>query len=67
MNKWIYELLYRIPFVPISWIFGSAKKLQEYAQLVDVHLLTNYSPQSYLPACFSNKSRSLIFSSVRLI
>ena len=22
MNKWIYELLYRFPFVPISWIFG---------------------------------------------
>ena len=35
MNKWIYELLYRIPFVPISWIFGSAHELQEYAQLVE--------------------------------
>jgi len=35
MNKWIYELFYRIPFVPISWIFGSAHELQEYAQLVE--------------------------------
>ncbi len=67
MNKWIYELLYRLLFVPISWIFGSAHELQEYAQLVDVHRQTNNSPQSYLPACFSSKSRSLIFNSVRLI
>ncbi len=35
MNKWIYELLYHIPFVPISWIFGSAHELREYAQLVE--------------------------------
>jgi cyclopropane fatty-acyl-phospholipid synthase-like methyltransferase len=35
MNRWIYELFYRIPFVPISWIFGSAHELQEYTQLVE--------------------------------
>jgi cyclopropane fatty-acyl-phospholipid synthase-like methyltransferase len=29
MNKWIYELLYRFPFVPISWIFGRHTKLVE--------------------------------------
>jgi SAM-dependent methyltransferase len=22
MQKWLYELIYRVPFVPISWIFG---------------------------------------------
>ena len=22
MQKWLYELIYRVPFVPVSWIFG---------------------------------------------
>lgn len=29
MNKWLYELLYRLPFVPMSWIFGSHSELLE--------------------------------------
>ena len=29
MNKWVYELLYRFPFVPISWIFGRHTTLVE--------------------------------------
>lgn len=22
MQKWLYEMIYRVPFVPVSWIFG---------------------------------------------
>ena len=29
MNKWVYEILYRIPFVPIEWIFGNHTILEE--------------------------------------
>jgi cyclopropane fatty-acyl-phospholipid synthase-like methyltransferase len=29
MKKWTYELIYRFPFVPISWIFGRHTKLVE--------------------------------------
>jgi cyclopropane fatty-acyl-phospholipid synthase-like methyltransferase len=29
MKKWIYELLYRFPFVPIAWIFGHHTILEE--------------------------------------
>ena len=35
MKKWTYELFYRFPFVPISWIFGSPHELEEYTQLFD--------------------------------
>jgi hypothetical protein len=35
MNKLLYELFYRIPFIPISWIFGSPHEQKEYAQLVE--------------------------------
>ena len=35
MNILIYELFYRIPFIPISWIFGSPHELKEYTQLVE--------------------------------
>ena len=35
MNKWIYELFYRIPFIPISWIFGSPQEMDEYVELVE--------------------------------
>lgn len=35
MNKWVYELFYRLPFVPISWIFGSPHEIKEYTQLVE--------------------------------
>jgi cyclopropane fatty-acyl-phospholipid synthase-like methyltransferase len=35
MNKWIYELFYRTPFVPISWIFGSPHEMKEYAELLE--------------------------------
>lgn len=29
MKKWIYEVLYRFPFIPISWIFGHHLILEE--------------------------------------
>jgi cyclopropane fatty-acyl-phospholipid synthase-like methyltransferase len=35
MNKWLYEFFYRIPYIPISWIFGSAHEQREYKQLLD--------------------------------
>ena len=35
MNIWIYELFYRLPFIPISWIFGSPHEIKEYTQLVE--------------------------------
>lgn len=35
MKKWTYELFYRFPFVPISWIFGSPHELEEYTQLFE--------------------------------
>jgi cyclopropane fatty-acyl-phospholipid synthase-like methyltransferase len=35
MNKWIYELFYRTPFVPISWIFGSPHEMKEYTELLE--------------------------------
>ena len=35
MNKWIYELFYRIPFIPISWIFGSPHEMEEYTELIE--------------------------------
>jgi cyclopropane fatty-acyl-phospholipid synthase-like methyltransferase len=35
MDKWLYEIFYRIPFIPISWIFGSAHEQKEYSQLVE--------------------------------
>jgi cyclopropane fatty-acyl-phospholipid synthase-like methyltransferase len=35
MNKWIYELLYRIPFIPISWIFGSSHEMEKYRELIE--------------------------------
>lgn len=35
MKKWIYEVLYRFPFVPISWIFGSPHEMKEYTELFD--------------------------------
>ena len=35
MKKWIYELFYRFPFVPISWIFGSPHEMKEYTDLIE--------------------------------
>ncbi len=35
MHKWIYEIFYSIPFIPISWIFGSPHEIKEYTQLVE--------------------------------
>lgn len=35
MDKWIYEIMYRIPFIPISWIFGAAHEQEEYVQLFE--------------------------------
>lgn len=35
MHKWVYEFLYRLPFVPISWIFGSPHEMKEYTQLLE--------------------------------
>ncbi|MFQ5943830.1 MAG: class I SAM-dependent methyltransferase [Anaerolineales bacterium] len=33
MNKWVYELMYRLPFVPGTWIFGPL--LPELVELVE--------------------------------
>jgi cyclopropane fatty-acyl-phospholipid synthase-like methyltransferase len=33
MDKWIYEIMYRIPFIPVAWIFGAAHEQKEYVQL----------------------------------
>ena len=33
MKKWIYELFYGLPFIPISWIFGSPHEMKEYTDL----------------------------------
>jgi cyclopropane fatty-acyl-phospholipid synthase-like methyltransferase len=33
MKKWIYEVFYRFPFVPIAWIFGSPHEIPEYRKL----------------------------------
>jgi cyclopropane fatty-acyl-phospholipid synthase-like methyltransferase len=35
MDKWLYEFMYRIPFIPISWIFGAAHEQKEYMQLFE--------------------------------
>lgn len=33
MKKWIYELIYRFPFVPIEWIFGSSSGVENLVEL----------------------------------
>lgn len=33
MKKWIYEILYRFPFVPIDWIFGSSAQIEAFVKL----------------------------------
>ena len=33
MRKWIYEFLYRFPFVPIEWIFGSSSEMENLLDL----------------------------------
>lgn len=33
MKRWIYELIYRFPFVPIDWIFGSSSGIENLAEL----------------------------------
>lgn len=33
MKKWIYELIYRFPFVPIDWIFGSSSGIENLVEL----------------------------------
>lgn len=33
MKKWIYEFLYRFPFVPIDWIFGSTSMIENLVKL----------------------------------
>ena len=35
MNRWIYELFYRFPLVPVSWIFGSPHKVEMYTELIE--------------------------------
>jgi len=35
MNKLIYELFYRLPFIPISWIFGSPHEVEMYNELIE--------------------------------
>jgi cyclopropane fatty-acyl-phospholipid synthase-like methyltransferase len=33
MKKWIYEILYRFPFVSIDWIFGSSAQIETFLKL----------------------------------
>lgn len=33
MKKWVYEILYRFPFVPIDWIFGSTSQIENLIDL----------------------------------
>jgi SAM-dependent methyltransferase len=33
MKKWVYEFLYRFPFVPIDWIFGSTSMIENLVKL----------------------------------
>jgi len=33
MRKWVYECLYRFPFVPIDWIFGSSSEIENLVDL----------------------------------
>ena len=33
MNNWIYELIYRFPFVPIDWIFGASSSIENLVEL----------------------------------
>ena len=35
MKKWIYEFLYRFPFIPIEWIFGDLEQFSEFIELVE--------------------------------
>jgi hypothetical protein len=42
MAKWLYEIMYRIPFIPISWIFGAAHEQQEYVQLFENGSILDY-------------------------
>ena len=35
MKKWIYEVLYGLPFIPIAWIFGSPHEAKEYTELFE--------------------------------
>lgn len=33
MKKWVYEFLYRFPFVPIDWIFGTTPMIENLVKL----------------------------------
>ena len=35
MKKWVYEILYRFPFVPIEWIFGDLEQIVEFTAFVE--------------------------------
>ena len=35
MKKWVYEFLYRFPFVPIEWIFGDLEQFVEFIEAVE--------------------------------
>jgi SAM-dependent methyltransferase len=39
MKKWLYELIYRFPFLPVEWIFGSNSKIANFVELgIDGHV-----------------------------
>jgi cyclopropane fatty-acyl-phospholipid synthase-like methyltransferase len=33
VKKWLYELIYRFPFVPVEWIFGSNAEIEKLVKL----------------------------------
>ncbi|MGD8752588.1 MAG: class I SAM-dependent methyltransferase [Anaerolineales bacterium] len=33
MKRWVYEFLYRFPFVPIGWIFGTTSMIEKMVKL----------------------------------
>ena len=35
MKKWVYEFLYRFPFIPIEWIFGDLGQFVEFIDFVE--------------------------------
>ena len=41
MNKWVYEVLYRVPLVPIDWIFGRSSAIE---RLVDLAIVERVPP-----------------------
>jgi SAM-dependent methyltransferase len=41
MKRWAYEILYRVPLVPIDWIFGRSSAIE---RLVDLAIVERVPP-----------------------